>query len=216
MQKHAPEAWTSRREDKKTLDLYGTTRKRTDDFGRKCLLARRMVERGVRFIQVYSGGRNNDDNWDAHGDLVKNHTQHAGETDKPVAGLLKDLKARGLLDSARRLGRRVRQAAEQPSTRLAPAATTTPEGSRCGSRAAASRAAPASARPTTSQRRVEDRYHVKNLHATILNQMGLDPNKLFVLLRRPRPEARPVVERRGADQADHLSSCCAGHTEGGC
>ena len=67
-------------------------------FGRKCLLARRMVERGVRFIQVYSGGHHNDANWDAHGDLVKNHELHAGNTDKPIAGLLKDLKQRGLLD----------------------------------------------------------------------------------------------------------------------
>ena len=71
---------------------------RTEDFGRKCLLARRLVERGVRFIQIYSGGAHNDANWDAHGDLVKNHNHHAGNTDKPIAGLLKDLKQRGLLD----------------------------------------------------------------------------------------------------------------------
>jgi uncharacterized protein (DUF1501 family) len=64
------------------------------------LLARRLVERGVRFVQLYSGGAHNDDNWDAHGDLVKNHTYHAGRTDKPIAGLLKDLKQRGLLDEA--------------------------------------------------------------------------------------------------------------------
>ena len=76
-----------------------STSTRTDDFGRKCLLARRLVERGVRFIQIYSGGAHNDDNWDAHTDLVKNHTKHAGDTDKPIAGLLKDLKQRGLLDS---------------------------------------------------------------------------------------------------------------------
>ena len=52
----------------------------------------------MRFIQVYSGGAHNDDNWDAHSDIVKNHTKHAGDTDKPIAGLLKDLKRRGLLD----------------------------------------------------------------------------------------------------------------------
>jgi len=57
-----------------------------------------LVERGVRFVQLYSGGAHNDSNWDAHGDLVRNHTYHAGRTDKPIAGLLKDLKARGLLD----------------------------------------------------------------------------------------------------------------------
>ena len=71
---------------------------KTRDFGTRCLLARRLVERGVRFIQVYSGGGHNDDNWDAHGDLVANHTRHAGATDQPIAALLKDLKQRGLLD----------------------------------------------------------------------------------------------------------------------
>ena len=69
-----------------------------EDFGRKCLLARRLVERGVRFIQIYSGGAHNDDNWDAHTDIVSNHSKHAGRTDKPIAGLIKDLKRRGLLD----------------------------------------------------------------------------------------------------------------------
>lgn len=99
MQQHAPEAVDFKQETTKTLELYGVGEKQTDDFGRKCLLARRLVERGVRFIQVYSGGAHNDDNWDAHTDIVKNHTQHAGETDKPIAGLIKDLKQRGLLDS---------------------------------------------------------------------------------------------------------------------
>ena len=78
--------------------LYGLDRSPTQDFGRTCLLARRLVERGVRFIQIYSGGAHNDDNWDAHGDLEKNHNFHAGDTDQPIAGLLKDLKQRGLLD----------------------------------------------------------------------------------------------------------------------
>ena len=57
------------------------------------------MERGVRFVQLYSGGAHNDDNWDAHGDLVKNHEFHAGNTDKPIAALLEDLKRSGLLDS---------------------------------------------------------------------------------------------------------------------
>ena len=71
---------------------------RTEDFGKRCLLARRLVERGVRFVQLYSGGSHNDDNWDAHGDLVENHNYHAGDTDQPIAALIKDLKQRGLLD----------------------------------------------------------------------------------------------------------------------
>ena len=83
MQQHAPEAVDFARETKETLNLYGIDGTRTEDFGRKCLLARRLVERGVRFIQIYSGGAHNDDNWDAHTDMVKNHSKHAGDTDKP-------------------------------------------------------------------------------------------------------------------------------------
>ena len=82
-----------------TQALYGIGDPLTDDFGRKCLLARRLVERGVRFIQIYSG-TTLDDNWDnAHTGLIASHTKMAGKTDRPIAGLLKDLKARGLLDS---------------------------------------------------------------------------------------------------------------------
>jgi hypothetical protein len=98
MQQHAPEAVDLSRESEDTRELYGMNDKRTEEFGRRCLLARRMVERGVRFVQLYAGGAHNDDNWDAHGDLLKNHNYHAGRTDKPIAGLLKDLKRRGLLD----------------------------------------------------------------------------------------------------------------------
>ncbi len=99
MQQSAPELVDIRDESQETLDLYGIGNPQTDDFGRRCLMARRMVERGVRFIQLYSGGAHNDDNWDAHGDLETNHNLHAGRTDKPIAGLLQDLKRTGLLDS---------------------------------------------------------------------------------------------------------------------
>ena len=98
MQSHAPEAIDIANESASTKTLYGLDDPRTEDFGRKCLLARRMVERGVRFVQVYSGGNHNDHNWDAHGDLEHNHSKHAGATDKPIAALLADLKQRGLLD----------------------------------------------------------------------------------------------------------------------
>src|SRR5438046_1193830 len=97
MQSSTPEAVDLGEETEKTKELYGLNDKRTEVFGRQCLLARRLVERGVRFIQVYSGGNHNDANWDAHGNLVANHELHAGETDKPIAGLLRDLKQCGLL-----------------------------------------------------------------------------------------------------------------------
>ncbi len=98
MQRHAPEAVDITQETAATQDLYGLNDTKTHEFGRRCLLARRLVERGVRFVQLYAGGAHNDHNWDAHGDLVNNHSYHAGRTDKPIAGLLKDLKQRGLLD----------------------------------------------------------------------------------------------------------------------
>jgi len=78
MQATAPEAIDIENEPTYTKDLYGLENDQTEDFGRKCLLARRLVERGVRFIQIYSGGAHNDANWDAHGDLEFNHNLHAG------------------------------------------------------------------------------------------------------------------------------------------
>jgi arylsulfatase A-like enzyme len=99
MQATAPEAVDIGKETPATKRLYGIGEPMTDDFGRKCLLARRLVERGVRFVQLYSGTHLGDD-WDgAHSDLIGSHTRMASKTDKPVAALLTDLKARGLLDS---------------------------------------------------------------------------------------------------------------------
>src|SRR5262249_55768982 len=98
MQSSAPEAVDLSKETEKTKEMYGLNDKRTEGFGRQGLLARRPVGQGVRFIQVYSGGNHNDANWDAHGNLVANHELHAGETDRPITALLRDLKQRGLLE----------------------------------------------------------------------------------------------------------------------
>lgn len=98
MQASAPEAVDLSAETDETMKLYGLDEERSADFGRKCLMARRLVERGVRFVQIYSGGGHLDQNWDAHGDVKRNHTLHCGESDKPIAGLLADLKRRGLLE----------------------------------------------------------------------------------------------------------------------
>ena len=100
MQGCAPEAVDISQESEETKRLYGMDDPVTEPFGRQCLLARRLVERGVRFVQLYSGAlRQQDiDTWDAHSNLVENHTLHAGEVDKPIAGLLTDLKRSGLLD----------------------------------------------------------------------------------------------------------------------
>ncbi len=92
MQASAPKLFDLSHETKATKILYGLDEEETREFGTYCLLARRMVEAGVRFVQLRSGG------WDAHGNLVKNHTPKAKSTDKPIAALLTDLKRRGLLE----------------------------------------------------------------------------------------------------------------------
>jgi hypothetical protein len=92
MQTAAPEAFDLARETRETKRLYGIDATDTAEFGTMCLLARRFVERGVRFVQLRSGG------WDAHGNLIANHTPQAKKTDLPIAGLLIDLKRRGLLE----------------------------------------------------------------------------------------------------------------------
>ncbi|MCC6393891.1 MAG: DUF1501 domain-containing protein [Bryobacterales bacterium] len=99
MQTSALEAVDVEKESAATKKLYGLDNKITEYFGRQCLMARRLVERGVRMVQIYSGGGNFQSSWDAHWDIVENHGMHAAETDGPVAGMLRDLKSRGMLDS---------------------------------------------------------------------------------------------------------------------
>jgi hypothetical protein len=179
MQSTAPEAVDVQLESPETLALYGCDNPRTAEFGRKCLLARRLVERGVRFVQVYSGGNHNDANWDAHGDLKTNHDYHAGRTDQPIAALLKDLKRRGLLDETLvvwggEFGR-------QPTAEYAEGT-----GRDHNSYGFTMWMAGGGIKGGTSIGETDelgsigvgDRYHVKNLHATILQAMGLDPNHL--------------------------------------
>src|SRR5207247_11184573 len=91
----APEAVDLSSETEATKKLYGMDDKQTATFGNLCLLARRLVERGVRFVQLYHGAGNK---WDSHSKIEQNHSQQCRAMDKPVAGLLRDLKARGLLD----------------------------------------------------------------------------------------------------------------------
>ena len=97
MQATAPSLFELEQEDKSTLGLYGIGEKETDDFGRKCLLARRLSESGVRFVQVTYGDNTANPAWDQHSNLPK-HAEHARAVDRPIAGLLQDLKQRGLLE----------------------------------------------------------------------------------------------------------------------
>jgi hypothetical protein len=179
MQQHAPEAVDVDSEPEATKELYGLNDKKTEDFGRRCLLARRLVERGVRFVQLYAGGAHNDDNWDAHGDLLKNHNYHAGRTDKPIAGLLKDLKRRGLLDETLviwggEFGRQPTAEYAEGTGRDHNAYGFTMWMAGGGVKGGVS----VGETDELGSAAVTDRLHVKNLHATILHQLGIDPNRL--------------------------------------
>jgi Protein of unknown function (DUF1501) len=99
MQMAAPEAIDLSKESQETKTLYGLDNPKATHFAKQCLTARRLVERGVRFVQIFSGGMDNDLSWDGHNNIVKNHGGFAAETDQPIAGLLEDLARRGLLDS---------------------------------------------------------------------------------------------------------------------
>ncbi|QDU66883.1 DUF1501 domain-containing protein [Engelhardtia mirabilis] len=179
MQSAAPEAVDLSAESAATRELFGLGDPVTHDFGSKCLLARRLVERGVRFIQIYSGGGHNDDNWDAHGDLVFNHTRHAGRTDRPIAALLVDLERRGLLDETLvvwggEFGRQPTAEYAEGTGRDHNSWGFTMWMAGGGVKGGTS----VGATDELGSKAVEDRYHVKRLHATILHLMGLDPNGL--------------------------------------
>jgi hypothetical protein len=179
MQQSAPEAVDFSQESAATRALYGVDQPRTRDFGARCLLARRLVERGVRFVQVYSGGAHNDDNWDAHGDLERNHNHHAGATDQPIAALLVDLTQRGLLDETLvvwggEFGRQPTAEYAVGSGRDHNSYGFTMWMAGGGVRGGVS----VGATDEIGSRAVDQPMHVKRLHATVLHQMGLDPNRL--------------------------------------
>ena len=179
MQLSAPEAVDLTQETQQTLDAYGVDGKLTHHFGSQCLIARRLVERGVRFIQIYSGGNHNDANWDAHGDLVHNHNLHAGETDQPIAALLRDLKSRGMLDETLvvwggEFGR-------QPTAEYAVGTGRDHNSYGFTMWMAGGGIQGGLSLGQTDElgsRAVERPLTVKELHATVLYQMGLDPNHL--------------------------------------
>jgi uncharacterized protein (DUF1501 family) len=179
MQATAPEATDLADEPANMQELYGLNDPKCSTVARQCILARRLVERGVRFVQIYSGGAHNDDNWDAHGDLVANHNLHAGETDKPIAALIADLKQRGLLDSTLivwggEFGRQPTAEYASGTGRDHNAYGFTMWMAGGGIRGGVS----VGKTDEIGSRAVERPFHVKHLHATILHQLGLDPDRL--------------------------------------
>lgn len=180
MQSHAPEAVDLSKETEATKQLYGIDQKRTSEFGTRCLLARRLVERGTRFVQLYSGGGPVSVQWDAHSNLVENHEKMCGMTDQPVAGLLADLKQRGLLDSTlviwgSEFGR-------LPMSQGGNGRDHNPHGFTMWM-------AGGGVKPGTVVGQTDElglkgegaRYHMRDFHATILHLLGMDQNRLWFL-----------------------------------
>ncbi len=177
MQSEAPEILDLSRESQETLDLYGVGREPTHDYGRRCLLARKLVEQGVRFTCVVSGGGPGNMQWDAHSDIEENHLRKAAETDQPVAALLTDLKRRGLLDSTLVLwGGEFGRSPEAESGKgrdhhnLGFTMWLAGGGIRGGQVVGATDA--------IGLKAVEKPYHFRDIHTTILHQLGLDQHQL--------------------------------------
>ena len=180
MQQHAPEAVDLRQETAATRAAYGLDEPRTSDFGTRCLLARRLVERGVRFVQLYSGGGPIVTQWDAHDDLNSNHEKMCGHVDRPISALLKDLKQRGLLDStlvvwASEFGR-------TPMSQGGKGRDHNPYGFTMWMAGGGVKGGQAiGATDEFGLRAVTNRISVNDFHATILHLLGLDHERLTFL-----------------------------------
>jgi uncharacterized protein (DUF1501 family) len=175
MQAAAPEAFDVASETDETHRLYGLDEKEAAEFGRHCLLARRLVERGVRFIQLRSG------DWDAHSKLKENHTTRCRKTDRPIAGLLADLKRRGLLDQTL-----VVWGGEFGRTPAAQGATATvgrdhsPSGYSMWLAGGGVRGGQViGATDDVGYAAVDTPVHPNDLHATILHALGINQQQLY-------------------------------------
>ncbi|MSU66301.1 MAG: DUF1501 domain-containing protein [Opitutus sp.] len=189
MQAEAPEAVDLSQESAATRALYGMDEKETTVFGRNCLLARRLVERGVRFVQLYSGTGSK---WDAHTKIEQNHSELCRATDKPIAGLLKDLKARGLLESTLvvwggEFGR-------TPMSEKGDGRDHNPTGFTMWMAGGGVKGGQVIGETDElGLYAVKDRLHVHDIHATILHLLGLDHTKL-IYRHQGRPERLTLNE----------------------
>ncbi len=196
MQSQAPDAVDLSSESAATLEMYGVDQQPTDEYGRNCLIARRLVERGVRFIQLYSGGGHLEETWDAHESIEKNHGGHAAEVDQPIAALLTDLEERGLLDETLvvwggEFGRMpFSEGKDAPGRNHNPygfsmwfAGGGVKGGIRYG------------ATDEFGFEAVENRVHLHDIHATILHLMGLD-HELLTYFHQGREESLTDVGGR--------------------
>ncbi len=174
MQSAAPDLVDLRDESAATLEMYGLNHRTTSSFGSRCLLARRMIERGVRFVQVYSGDTNG---WDAHNDVLKNHTELCAATDGPVAALLTDLKQRGLWDETLviwggEFGR-------MPMSESGKGRDHNPWGYTVWLAGGGVKGGYVhGATDEIGLRAQEQPVHIRNFHATLLHLLGIDPYEL--------------------------------------
>jgi len=179
MQSAAPEAISIESEPEGIKRLYGFDDPRCEHVARQCLTARRLIERGVRFVQIYSGGMDNQLSWDGHSDIKGNHQQFAGETDQPVAGLLTDLEQRGLLDEtlviwAGEFGR-----LPIAQTGQAPGRDHNPHGFTLWMAGGGTKGGVSHGETDeVGYAAAVDKVHVNDLHATILHLLGINHERL--------------------------------------
>jgi hypothetical protein len=195
MQTAVPEVVDLTEETAQTNALYGLDEDDTKDYGRQLLTARRLVERGVRFVQVYHGANGSAGAWDAHQKLKPNHARLCRQVDRPIAALLKDLKQRGLLDEtlvvwATEFGR-------TPGSENGDGRDHHPFGFSVWLAGGGIRGGIAhGATDELGFHAVEHRHYVTDIHATVLHQLGLDPRKLAVTGRKrlERDFGKPIGE----------------------
>jgi uncharacterized protein (DUF1501 family) len=174
MQAAAPEIVDLARETAATHRLYGLDDVRTRDFGERCLLARRMIERGVRFVQVYSGDTNG---WDAHTDVATNHGHYCAKTDKPVSALLTDLAQRGLLHDTLVIW--CGEFGRMPMSEQGTGRDHNPWGYSGWMAGAGIRGGRAYGATDAIGLRAEEKpVHIRQFHATLLRLLGIDHERL--------------------------------------
>ena len=192
MQAAAPEALDVGAEDERTREMYGMNDPAPDHslavgsavFGRQCLIARRLIERDVRFVQIYHGGGHQQQTWDAHHGVEENLSIHCPEVDRPISGLLTDLEQRGLLDETLVIwgGEFGRQPVSQQASPGQVASTSgrdhNPKGFTMWLAGAGVRPGPVGETDELGMEAAVDRHHIRDLHATILHLMGLDHHQL--------------------------------------
>src|SRR5216684_7906473 len=180
MQVEAPAIFDLSSEPQETLEMYGIGKPATDDYGRRCLLTRRLIEKGVRFVCPVSGGGTGRLQWDAHDDIEENHLRMSAQTDQPIAALLKDLKRRGLLDTTLVVwGGEFGRSPESQGTKgrdhhnLGFSMWMAGGGIKGGQAVGGT--------DDIGLRAVDKPYHFRDVHTTILNQLGLNQSALSYL-----------------------------------